>query len=402
MNYQLPRLFTTNYLCICCTNFLLHFSFYLILPIIPFYMMEQFDADNALIGIVLSCFTLTALLIRPFSGFFLDLAARKPQYLLAYLGIIGVYLGYMFAATIGFLIVVRLAHGLFLGTATTAGGTLVIDIMPSERRGEGLGYFGMMNNLAMATGPMVGMFLHNTYPSDYSIIFGVSVVSCAVGWVVATFIKAPPKPKSIKAPLSLDRFILLKGLWGSASLLLTAVPYAMVTSFVAVYARQLHIEGSSALFFVFFAAGLIASRLFAGKQIDRGQLTKMIAIGTFGTSAAFLLLGITAHLPVSGLSVSVYFYLTAVLTGMSYGMIFPAYNTFFVNLAANNQRGTASSTYMTSWDVGIGIGLLLGGQMSNIIGLSHVYMIGAAVCLLSFGIFTAFTAPYYHRHKLRG
>ncbi|GHT67160.1 MFS transporter [Bacteroidia bacterium] len=381
---------------------MLHFSFYLILPIIPFYMMEQFGADNALIGIVLSCFTLTALLVRPFSGFFLDLAARKPQYLLAYLGITGVYLGYMFAATIGFLIMVRLAHGLFLGTATTAGGTLVIDIMPSERRGEGLGYFGMMNNLAMATGPMVGMFLHNTHPSNYTIIFGVSVVSCAIGWVVAMFIKAPPKPTVVKTPLSLDRFILLKGLWGSASLLLTAIPYAMVTSFVAVYASQLHIEGSSALFFVFFAAGLIASRLFAGKKIDRGQLTKMIAIGTFGTSVAFLLLGITAHLPVSGLLVSVYFYLTAVLTGMSYGMIFPAYNTFFVNLAHNNQRGTASSTYMTSWDLGIGIGLLLGGQMSNIIGLSHVYMIGAVVCLLSFGIFTAFTAPYYHRHKLRG
>ncbi|GHT15914.1 MFS transporter [Bacteroidia bacterium] len=396
-----PRLFTLNYVLICCANFLLHFSFYLILPILPFYLLETFDASKALIGGVLACYTVTALLVRPFSGFFLDLVARKPLYLFSYFFVIGVYFGYMFAASIAMVVVVRLAHGLFFGMVTTAGSTLVIDIMPSERRGEGLGYFGTMSNLAMAIGPMVGMFVHNTYA--YSAIFSISIITCAIGWVVAWRVKAPPKPQSVKMPLLLDRFILLKGLRGGASLLLMGIPYAITTSFVAMYAQQLSIKGSAGLFFVFFSVGLIIARLFSGKRIDRGQLTQMIALGTAFAIASFAALGCLVWLPGHFVQLlGAAYYLTAALIGISYGAIFPAYNTLFVNLGAHNQRGTASSTYMTSWDIGIGIGLLMGGYLSHHIGFSATYLLGAASCLLSWWLFVRYVAPHYHQNKLRG
>ena len=397
---SIPPLLTSSYVCACFANFLLNFSFYLILPILPFYMTENFGADNAIIGIVLSCFTITSLIVRPFSGFLLDLTARKPQYIAAYLCIIGVYFGYMYAVSIGWLIAVRLAHGFFLGAVTTAGGTLVIDIMPSARRGEGLGYFGMTNNLAMAMGPMTGMFLLNNYAHNYPLIFWVSVASSAVGCAVAAFIKAPPKPTAVKAPLSLDRFVLLKGLRGGAALLLMGVPYAMVTSFVAMYTNELHIEDGAALFFVFFSVGLILSRFFAGKQVDRGRLLPMISQGTLLAAVAFGLLGLTEHLPIEGGVLACYFFATAVFMGVAYGMIFPAYNTFFINLARNNQRGTASSTYMTAWDIGIGSGVLLAGQVSARIGLSYVYLIGAAVCLGALAVFVLSAAPHFAKNKL--
>jgi MFS family permease len=400
-DHPIPRLLTSNYLCACFANFWLNFSFYLIVPILPFYMTEHFDASNAIIGIVLSCFTLTALFVRPFSGFLLDLTARKPQYLFSYLCIIGVYFGYMYAASIGWLAAVRLAHGFFLGSVTTAGGTLVIDIMPSERRGEGLGYYGMANNLAMALGPMTGIFLLNTYMHNYTLIFAAATATCAIGWVIATFIKTPAKPKLLNAPMSLDRFVLIKGLRGGVSLLLMAIPYAMVTSFVAVYVEGLCINNGASLFFVFFSVGVIASRFFAGKQIDRGLLTTMIRRGTSLAVVAFALLGLTAHLPLSGVVLAIYFFAIAAFMGMSYGMIFSAYNTLFVNLARNNQRGTASSTYMTSWDIGIGCGLLLVGQLSSRIGLAHAYLIGSVVCLASLAIFVVAVAPHFIKNKLR-
>ena len=59
------------------------------------------------------------------------------------------------------------------------------------------------------------------------------------------------------------------------------------------------------------------------------------------------------------------FYVIALVLGVGYGLIFPAYNTLFVNLAPNNRRATASSTYMTSWDIGVGIGLVLGGRLAD-------------------------------------
>lgn len=65
--------------------------------------------------------------------------------------------------------------------------------------------------------------------------------------------------------------------------------------------------------------------------------------------------------------------MVALLLGVGFGTMFPAFNTLFVNLAPNNQRGTATSTYLTSWDVGIGIGLTAGGYIAQITSFDMAY-----------------------------
>ena len=79
----------------------------------------------------------------------------------------------------------------------------------------------------------------------------------------------------------------------------------------------------------------------------------------------------------------------------------PAYNTLFVNLAPNNQRGTATSTYLTSWDVGIGAGMLLGGYIAEIATFKMAYLFGAALTVISLFYFRSKVAPHFHQHKLR-
>lgn len=76
------RLVTPGYCFILAANFLLYFGFWLLIPVLPFYLSEVFNAGNSTIGIILSCYTVAALCIRPFSGYFLDSFARKPLYLL--------------------------------------------------------------------------------------------------------------------------------------------------------------------------------------------------------------------------------------------------------------------------------------------------------------------------------
>ena len=78
------RLTTSSYCFILAANFLLYFGFWLLIPVLPFYLSEFFQAGNSTIGIVLSCYTVAALCIRPFSGYLLDTFARKPLYLFAY------------------------------------------------------------------------------------------------------------------------------------------------------------------------------------------------------------------------------------------------------------------------------------------------------------------------------
>lgn len=78
------KLVTKNYIEILAANFLLYFGFYLLMPVLPFYLAEIFNSEKGTIGIILSCYTIAALCIRPFSGYLLDTFARKPLYLLAY------------------------------------------------------------------------------------------------------------------------------------------------------------------------------------------------------------------------------------------------------------------------------------------------------------------------------
>ena len=246
------KLITKNYIEILAANFLLFFGFWLLMPVLPFYLAEVFDANNTTIGAVLSCYTIAALCIRPFSGYLLDTFARKPLYLLAYFTFTAIFGGYLIAGTLTLFILFRIIHGVSFGMVTVSGNTIVIDIMPSSRRGEGLGYYGLANNIAMSIGPMTGLFLHDA-GADYTLIFCCSLGSCLIGFLCASLVKTTYKPPVKREPISLDRFILLKGIPAGFSLLLLSIPYGTTTNYVAMYAKQIGIQASTGFFFTFMA-----------------------------------------------------------------------------------------------------------------------------------------------------
>ena len=92
---------------------------------------------------------------------------------------------------------------------------------------------------------------------------------------------------------------------------------------------------------------------------------------------------------------------TFAVSGIGFGTMFPAYNTLFVNLAPNSKRGTATSTYLTSWDVGIGIGMLVGGSIAEVSSLSYGYLLGAMLTLVSLVYYNRVVAPHFMKNKLR-
>ena len=395
------RLVTPGYCFILAANFLLYFGFWLMMPVLPFYLDEIFRADKATIGIVLSCYTIAALCIRPFSGYLLDTFARKPLYLLAYFVFTAIFGGYIVAGTLTLFIILRIVHGLAFGTVTVGGNTIVIDIMPSSRRGEGLGYYGLANNTAMSIGPMVGLFMHDA-GTGYPVIFCTSLGSCLLGILCASMVKTPYKPPVKRAPISLDRFILLKGMPAGLSLLLLSVPYGMTTNYVAMYAKQIGMDVSTGFFFTFMAVGMAVSRLFSGRLVDHGKITQVINAGLYLVIASFFLLaGCVYFIQWNPALCNMLFFGIALMLGIGFGIMFPAYNTLFVNLAPNNQRGTATSTYLTSWDVGIGIGMLAGGYIAEVSSFDRAYLFGACLTIVSTLYFHWKVAPHYHKNKLR-
>ena len=395
------RLVTPSYILIIAANFLQFFGFWLLIPVLPFYLQEVFGADKTSIGAILSCYTIAALCMRPFSGYLLDTFSRKPLYLLAYFFFTAMFGGYMLAGTLSIFILFRIIHGFSFGMVTVSGNTIVIDIMPSSRRGEGLGYYGLANNIAMSIGPMTGLFLHDA-SIGYTTIFCCSLGACMLGFLCAYLVKTPHKAPVKREPISLDRFILLKGIPAGISLLLLSIPYGITTNYVAMYAKQIGITTSTGFFFTLMAIGMAVSRLFSGKLVDKGMITQVIQAGMYLVCICFFGLSacgwVIEWFQEATLAI---FYLIALLLGIGFGTMFPAYNTLFVNLAPNSQRGTATSTYLTSWDVGIGIGMVVGGYIAEISTFKMAYFAGALLTVLSLFFFIRKVGPHFHRERLR-
>ena len=395
------RLVTPSYILIIAANFLQFFGFWLLIPVLPFYLQEVFGADKTSIGAILSCYTIAALCMRPFSGYLLDTFARKPLYLLAYFFFTTMFGGYMLAGTPTLFILFRIIHGFSFGMVTVSGNTIVIDIMPSSRRGEGLGYYGLANNIAMSIGPMTGLFLHDA-AVGYTLIFSCSLTACIIGFLCAYLVKTPYKPSVKREPISLDRFILLKGIPAGISLLLLSIPYGMTTNYVAMYAKQIGITSSTGFFFTLMAIGMAVSRLFSGKLVDKGMITQVIKAGLY--LVCFCFFGLSACgwiIHWNPTATTFFFYAISLLLGIGFGTMFPAYNTLFVNLAPNNQRGTATSTYLTSWDVGIGIGMVVGGYLAEIATFRIAYLAGAFLTVVSLFYFYQKVSPHFHQFRLR-
>lgn len=387
-----PALWTRNFVTCAAANFLLFFSFYQLLPVLPLYIFEKFQTDNSTAGIIISLYTIGALCCRPFAGFLVDSLSRKPLYFWTFFAFTLCFVGYWTIGLLPLMAVVRFMHGVFFGVSTTASNTVAIDTLPSSRRGEGIGYFGISVNLAFATGPMTGMFLYEGLGAN--VVFAISVALCIIGLILVKTLQVKPKEKKPHAPLSLDRFFLTKAIPQFINFIFVGFAYGPVTNYISLYAKELGIGGSG-WFYALIAAGLILNRVLTGRLIDRGWLTRLIGIG--------MTLIVVAYTILAFCNSAIVFFVSAFLIGTSLGLIFPGYQTMCVNLARHDQRGTANSTYLSGWDIGIGAGILVGGSMAEHFGMHQQVFVACAIALaLADIMFWAFTSKHYLKNKLEG
>ena len=389
------KLWTPSFCVVVAGNFLLFFAFYLLLPVLPMYLSEAFAASRSTAGFILSSYTITALMIRPFAGYMVDTFPRKPLLLSCYFVFLLFFGGYLLAGTLLLFAIIRAGHGVAFGLLTVSNSTVAIDVMPSSRRGEGIGYYGVSNNLAMAVGPTLSLYIHDAY-ANFDYIFLLSMVSATIGLIAVSTIKMPYRrdPVPEKPPISLDRFLLLRGMPEAVTLIFYSFSYGVLSTYLAVYGKEeLDIESGAGFFFILLAIGLILSRLASGQWLNRGFVTRNIFVG--------MLLSLLGYLIFVGVRNEWGYYGAAVVLGLGYGCICPAYQTMFINLAPNNQRGTANSTYLTAWDLGVGLGVLIGGQIADLTNYATVYATACVLCTIGYLLFRFKTAAHFEKYKLR-
>lgn len=384
------KLWNKDFIITSASYFLFAFSFNLLMPTLPIYLSEVLKVSPPKIGIVLSSYAIALLFVRPFCGFLVDSYERKPLLVIGTLLFVLTYLGYYFAVSVVFFVTLRFVHGAFWGLSTVAANTVAIDIIPASRRAEGIGYFGVNTNIAMAIAPYIAVNIYDQYGFDFLVTSALAMGVLSV--LVALFIQTPKRVKSDNvAPISLDRFILVKGIPILFNQLFLTFGWGTLVAFAVLYGKSIGIENSG-VFFLFLAAGIILSRVTSGKFVDKGYLEHMMVVA---------LLAITIGFVGFALLHSIFYYCaSALLIGIGYGTLFPALQTMYIDMATAHKRGTANSTYLTGFDLGIGIGMLVGAYLNDKFGFSNMYLFTAALCFISLVIFWFNSRKVFERNKL--
>jgi predicted MFS family arabinose efflux permease len=173
-----------------------------------------------------------------------------------------------------------------------------------------------------------------------------------------------------------------------------AFSYGVLATYIAIYGKEeLGITGGTGLFFMLLAIGLILSRLVGSRTLRQGKVTQNATVGTAISLFGYLLFA-AVHNPWG-------YYGAALIIGLGNGHMFPAFQTMFINLAENSQRGTANSTLLVSWDIGIGLGTLVGGIVAEHVGYSAAFWTAWGVNVAGVAIYNLFVRRHFLANKLR-
>ena len=398
----MEKLWNRNYCKVMAANFALFFAFYELTPLLPLYLSEHFGATKDVIGMVLSGYTITALILRPLSGYFVDSFPRKTVLMIAFAAFALFFVGYLTATTLLLFTIVRTIHGGPFGALTVANSTVAIDVLPSSRRTEGIGYYGLSNNLAMAIAPTIAIFIYR-YTQSFELLFWTALVVACAGWAAAASVKVPAKEiVRNKTRLSLDRFFLLRGWMLGLNMIAFGFCFGVLSNYLAIYGKeQLGVTGGTGTYFMLCSVGLIMSRLQGSKALRQGRLTHNAAEGIVTSYLGYTIFILMPTLfPGNHTAIMTGYYASALLIGLGNGHMWPAFQNMTINVAQNNQRGTANSTILVSWDVGIGLGILVGGVVAEHLGYSAAFWVVSMVNLAGLLAYFLVTKRFFLERNL--
>lgn len=385
----LPKLWTRDFILMCLSNFLMFVAFYFLIPTLPVYLVERFHANKSQVGIILASYTLAALLIRPFTGVAVDSYGRKVIFLV-FMAIFALLFNvYIIAGSLLLIFLLRFMHGFTWGVTTTASNTVIVDIIPAHRRGEGIGVFGLSFTVAMALGPFLGILISRTI--EYRLMFFVAFLIGLGGWILAMNVRFPHYQPHKKSALKLANLFEKTSLPVSLILMLVNITYGGIISFIAIYGLETGIKDPS-MYFLVYAIAVSLTRFGSGKFFNLFGPEKLMIAGLLFMGAGFPVLAL--------LKGSLGFHFSAVLMGLGGGVIMPTCQTMVNNMVPAQKRGAANSTLFTALDLGIGIGMVFVGFIAEMTSLTTAFIWCTTLFVLAGILYYSFVQSHYDRHRI--
>lgn len=350
-------------------------------------------------GLLAAVFSVAAAITRIVSGSIIDRAGRA---IVIVVGAVFLLVGTLVPALIdepATLVVCRFFQGVGFSAATTAAATAAADVLPFSRLGEGIGYYGLGQALAMSIGPALALLLVSTDPPE-NLFLGLSAVSAAV-FALALLCRYERDPRilpetsmyrmrresSRAATAEADkaaepeqqgarRLFEPSALPGAIPMAILSPAFGFGIFFIGLYGTSIGIVNAG-LFFTVSAVSMIAARLKSNAFMDR-----IAPLKVFGAAA---LCGIIAYLMLLAAdSVPALYYLAGIFYGLCLGVSMPISQSVSIKNTPAERWGAANALYMLATDIGIGIATIVWGIVNDLFGFSTTIWCVIACIALSF------------------
>ncbi|MBD1428025.1 MFS transporter [Sphingobacterium litopenaei] len=351
---QNRSIYTLPFFLLCASTLLFSASFNMIIPELPNYLSSLGGAEHK--GLIISLFTLTAGISRPFSGKLTDQWGRVP--VMAIGSIVCVICGFLYpilSSLSGFFLL-RLVHGFSTGFKPTATSAYIADIIPSNRWGEALGMHGLCYSIGSAVGPALGGFVAQTY--GINTMFYFSSLFAFLSIIIVFNMKETLKTKrpfhTSMLSISKKDILEVRVLPAAIVMLLCYSASGVILTLIPDWSENLGVLNKG-LFFTVYTVASVAIRLLSRKAADQYGRIIMMRIGIVIMALSLFVLGF-------GKSVN-YLILGASIFGIGSGILSPALNAWTIDLSEPSHRGRAMATMYIALEAGIGFGALFAGYI---------------------------------------
>jgi MFS family permease len=324
----------------------------MIIPKLPSYLSNLGGAEYK--GLIISLFTITAMISRPFSGKIADKVGRIPVMIMGTSVCVVISLLYPLLSSVAGFLFLRLIHGFSTGFTPTGLTAYLSDIIPAKKRGEAMGLLGTAGTVGMAAGLAVGPGIANDF--GLNVMFYCSSATAIISILVLFGIKEtlPQKQGFSTQVLKIHKRDLLEPrvLITCIVMVLTTYSYGAVFTIVPDFCAHVGIRNEG-LPFMFLTVASLSVRLIAGKASDRYGRRSVLLVSSALGAISMLVLGLGSTPRDILIAISLY--------GLAQGMTSPTLFAWATDLSDEKHKGRGISSLYIFMEMGIGIGAFASG-----------------------------------------
>jgi len=361
------------------------FGFYMLIQTIPLFVKSLVSEENAevMIGIVASSYTVAAIAMRLFSPLIIGKIGKKVTLRIGIAFTVIVTASCAFARDFPAAIVFRFTQGLGFGIVSTICATLAADLLPDDRRGEGIGFFGMGTTAMVAFSPAIGLWLVNNVSFD-SMFFTAAAVQLLSLICISVFSKSvkvsnSEKPQDAPRKRLFENFFVPALALQCVLLILFGIGRSAEQGFLSVMAKE---RGILLYWYVIFQTFVsFIAKFITGKLFDKHGPAASVLPGGISLLIALAIMSFAPNLWI--LLIAGFF------SGAGMGALLPAMQSWTVARVSPDKRAVASASYYNFYDIGITIGSSALGAVAAKAGYGKMYISAASIMCVFVVVFIA-------------